>query len=292
MRAGYRYPALIAFAATLVLTGCAGMPFDRGSGEIAQARQAGWKSFRLPAGRFTLFAMEGPSTGGAGVPLEVYIEGDGLSWVSRSRPASDPTPDTPTALEMALAAPPSPKLYVARPCHFYPAGPGNACSVEHWTSHRFGEEVVAGFAQAIEGYRRKTGSKHVRLIGFSGGGTLAILIAARVSAVHQVVTVAGTIDHRRWTAHHEVSPLTGSLDPMRYTDRVSKIAQVHFIGAEDDIVPLSVIQRYRAAIAPGGRSRTWVVPDADHQCCWAQVWPRLHALAVRDLNAVTGANGE
>ncbi len=94
-----------------------------------------------------------------------------------------------------------------------------------------------------------------------------------------LITVAGTLDHRFWTAHHEVSPLTGSLNPVDYAARLAAIPQTHFVGLEDEIVPLLVADAYMRALPSLDNARVVPIPGYDHPCCWAKDWPALLARA-------------
>ena len=51
---------------------------------------------------------------------------------------------------------------------------------------------------------------HVVLIGYSGGGTLAWLMASRIPETTRVVTIAANLDIDEWTRIHGDSPLSGS----------------------------------------------------------------------------------
>ena len=56
---------------------------------------------------------------------------------------------------------------------------------------------------------------------------------------------------------------------------VSHIPQIHFIGADDKIVPESVTNAYMAGIRDTSRIRIVMLRDVDHDCCWIQNWNQL-----------------
>ena len=74
----------------------------------------------------------------------------------------------------------------------------------------------------------------------------------------------------------KITPLYGSLNPTDYADRLSTIAQIHFIGREDSIIPKSVLLSYKEKIH-GDEKTVKIVPikGADHTCCWEKVWRDL-----------------
>jgi pimeloyl-ACP methyl ester carboxylesterase len=59
------------------------------------------------------------------------------------------------------------------------------------------------------------GADRVVWLGYSGGGVLAMLLAARVPETIGVVTIAANLDVQAWAAQQGGSPLIGSLDPAR-----------------------------------------------------------------------------
>jgi dienelactone hydrolase len=113
------------------------------------------------------------------------------------------------------------------------------------------------------------------LIGYSGGGAVAALVAARRGDVIELVTVAGNLDHATWTAIHHVHPLDGSLNPVNAIDALQNIPQIHFVGERDKNVNTAVVNAYAERFPVNRRPRIQIVPEADHSCCWVDRWPVL-----------------
>jgi pimeloyl-ACP methyl ester carboxylesterase len=202
--------------------------------------------------------------------LHVYIEGDGAPWLTPTVPAVDPTPVRPLALELALLDP-GPAIYLGRPCYLGVRDPG--CEVGWWTDRRYAEEIVRSLAAAVEDYARARNHRRVVIIGHSGGGVLALLLAERLPAVERVVTLGANLDLAAWTRTHRYSPLTGSLDPA--TRRPSaRVRETHYVGGRDHNVPPALV---RAAVARRGAGEIIELPDYDHRCCWVRLWPRVLA---------------
>ena len=65
---------------------------------------------------FALFSLQRTSNNCKNKDLKVYIEGDGLSWITRTTISANPTPITPTALELMNQDTSECKVYIARPC--------------------------------------------------------------------------------------------------------------------------------------------------------------------------------
>ena len=217
--------------------------------------------------------------------LHVYLEGDGTPWIHRVLIAPDPTPRSPLMLRlMALDA--APAVYVGRPCYNGTANdPG--CDHSLWTSARYSDTVVDSMSAAVRLLRQRHGFESVRLFGHSGGGTLALLIAARLPETLDVVTIAGNLDTDAWTAHHGYTPLHESLNPIDEPPLDETIAQWHLFGGGDTVVPPSValpfVRRQRGASAA-------LFPGFVHGCCWQRVWNGV--LRAVDSGQVTALPGE
>jgi dienelactone hydrolase len=266
--------ALVCLALFVVLgVGCAAVesPAQRQAAADALAVASGWQRVTLASRPLSLVAY-GPPAPKPSAPLFVYLEGDGLAWLSRSTPSPDPTPRDPVALKMALRQPGGNAVYLARPCQY---GQGQGCAERYWTQARFAPEVVDATDRAIGLLKDRYGARTLVLVGYSGGGALAALVAGRRQDVVALVTVAGNLDTAAWTRLHGVSPLSESLNPADFTVAIARVPQWHFAGSEDRVVPPSLAQGFVARFPPGSGPKFVVEPGFDHHCCWADAWPRL-----------------
>lgn len=266
---------LVILLVITVLTGCA-VPSPAERARVAEklAIQAGWRPVRLHTSMFTLAAyvpqqLSRPET------LTVYIEGDGLAWVSRSRVSQNPTPGNPTALELALRHPNLAVAYLARPCQFVDSGDARHCAIPYWTDRRFAPEVIASMNEAVGQLKAQAGALKISLVGFSGGAAIAALVAARRDDVKTLITVAGNLDTEAWTQYHHVPRLAGSLNPADAWRALANVPQVHFIGADDRIITRETIEPYLRRFPAGQRPELRLVQGMGHHCCWAQHWPAL-----------------
>src|SRR3989338_10769072 len=204
------------------------------------AETAGFSKSLIRTSPFTLVAYHRFDSPGG--PLNVYIEGDGCAWLSRSRLSDDPTPLKPLVLNLA-AMDQSPNVaYLARPCQ-YGADDG-ACDSAYWSHKRFSEEVIAAMNQPVDQIVLQSGAKEVHLIGYWGGAAVAALIAARRSDVRTVRTIAGNLDPEAVNRHHGVSPLVGSLNPADVAVKLETLPQRHFTGKRDEVVPPEALESF------------------------------------------------
>jgi len=263
-------------SSAIFLTGCASIALLQTRTERADnaAKSAGWISEIFATKQFTLQGYR-PASMALGGVLAVYIEGDGVAWVTPTIRSSDPTPDEPLTLRLAIQDPTPNRLYLARPCQFLAPRARAACSPDYWTSHRYAPEIVDALNDAIEQAKRRARAPKITLFGYSGGGALAVLIAARRNDVSRIVTIAGNLDHAAWTRLHRDSPLTGSLNPAKVADRISQIRQIHFVGRDDAVVPPAIAASYLGRVTDRSNISVIDVPGADHTCCWVEKWPAL-----------------
>jgi dienelactone hydrolase len=259
----------------LGLVACASVPSPDERKDLADALAArrGWQASTIRAGRFVLAAYS-PATPSRSSSLTIYIEGDGLAWLTRSRLSSDPTPRDPVGLRLALAHPDDQAAYLARPCQ-YVAAEATACDPRYWTLARFAPEVIHAMSQAIDALAQRAGARELTLVGYSGGGAVAALVAARRSDVVRLLTVAGNLDHAAWTQHHGVSPLVESLNPVDEVAVLKSVPQWHAVGSDDANTTAALLRAYADRFPPEARPAIHIEPGFDHHCCWVDRWPKL-----------------
>ena len=255
------------------LTACVSLQ-DRRETASAIAQDGNFALFQLEAGKFRLQTYyRGQDLQGG--TLAVYIEGDGQAWKQKNVLSDDPTPVDPVALKLAVQDPSVAVLYIARPCQYLGAEELKNCPPQYWSTHRYAEEVIAAINAAVDWGVNQSGAVGVSLYGYSGGGAVAALVAARRQDVVSLITIAANLDHVSWTRLQGISPLSGSLNPADMSDELKDIPQVHFAGSDDRIVPVSVLESYREHFTDKTRITLKVIPGFDHHCCWTESWPDL-----------------
>jgi pimeloyl-ACP methyl ester carboxylesterase len=251
----------------VLLAGCVLSPQQRAD---TLAGQSGLQRRILSAGIFQLTAyvrVADPTQ-----PLHIYIEGDGRAWRTPTEASSDPTPRHMSGLQLA-AADPGPNVgYLARPCQFTRADP--SCDVRYWTGRRYALEVVTSVNDAITTLEAATAHQPVDLVGYSGGGALAVLVAARRQDVHSLRTVAANLDVEAVNTLHHVSAMPESLNPIDFGAAVRAIPQIHFSGARDTVVPPEIARRFGEAVG-GSCALIQSVAGMTHDGDWARLWPGL-----------------
>jgi hypothetical protein len=213
-------------------------------------------------------------------PVFVYLEGDGRPW-SRggTRPAANPDPRHAVAYELAELQLHD-ALLLGRPC-YYGRSRDPGCEPELWTFGRYSEPVVASMVAALRRTISDRPGRPVVLVGYSGGGALALLIADRTPEVDAVITLSANLDLQAWTLHHQYLPLAGSLDPL-VTRGLLPGCEIH-VGAElDAVVPPELL---RSAVDRRPGALFWIEAGVDHACCWQSRWADIVARVTAQLEA-------
>ena len=102
-------------------------------------------------------------------------------------------------------------------------------------------------------------------------------MAAQRDDVASLRTVAGNLDHRAHSAHHNVSYLEGSLNPPDFAAKLARVPQYHFIGGQDSVVPPGVLHSYLQSLGATSCAQYEFVQEAEHDKGWVNIWPDLLA---------------
>lgn len=203
--------------------------------------------------------------------LRLYIEGDGRAWVRAGRPSTDPTPVNRLVHQLMLQDSFRDIAYLSQPCQYVM---NSACDRNVWTFGRYSLQVLESMNLAMDEIKRKGNYQAFELVGYSGGGAMALLLAAHRNDVISIRTVAGNLLPSVTNQIHGVSPMPGAMNPADFSDKLSQIPQVHFVGAEDRVIPLSISQSFAKTLKKNDCVTIQSV-TADHQHGWIEQWQRL-----------------
>lgn len=238
---------------------------------IHQAEQNGFTEHRYQTPTFLLTTFQ--RVKGPHEVCHVYIEGDGNSWKTKHQLSNNPTPKQPLALQLACRDQHPQVIYIARPCQYTPLALDSSCDPKYWSSHRYSTEVLQAFHSTLDQIRDK--DTRFLLIGFSGGASIAALIASDRKDVVGLITVAGDLNHVVLNRHHQTSPLTGSLNPMNIASKLKNLPQKHLSGGKDKTVPTFIASQFSKAVDNPTCCQIEIFPEAEHHAGWAEKWPEI-----------------
>lgn len=213
-----------------------------------------------------------PPQAGGELALTIYIEGDGANWVLQMVPPRNPTPRRSIVASLATQDQGPFIMYLARPCQFIDISQIKGCDPSMWADKRFSSHVIQLSNDAIDKVLRDLPAVQLNLVGHSGGGTLATLIASTRNDVRCLVTLASPLDISAWARSLSVAPLLLSKNPADPNVQLKNIRQTHFFGENDSIVTRESIGNYRNF---SEKTDFIVIPGFDHTKAWADQWTIL-----------------
>lgn len=199
--------------------------------------------------------------------LKVFIEGDGRPWIKGKGIRRDPSPQRLLAMALLLDTS-GDRLYLGRPCYFQTND--DRCHYKYWTSHRYSIEVINSMVGIIEQKILEGSYKNLLIIGHSGGGTIATLLACKTSITPSIITLAANLDIERWAEIHDWSALTGSENPSNLPSNCKNLNAYHFYGNDDKNVPASSANKFFS----NGDSQRFIIDGANHQN-WPIFWEEI-----------------
>lgn len=260
----------------LALAGCSAVPSGTERGEAARqlAVSAGLQPFTPVTALLPLRGYARLQEDHAA--LAVYIEGDGHAWINRYTPSDDPTPVNPVALKLAALDDSANVVYLGRPGQYLHTTPAGKVDARYWLSARFAPEVVDTYTLVIRQLVSSIAATSVDIIGYSGGGAIAALVAARLRREAPALpltlrTVAGNLDTAAWVHLLRITPLDSSLNPVDEAAVLRTVPQLHLTGLHDRQVPPAVFSSYADALG-SRRCLREIRVDASHAGPWEEAW--------------------
>jgi len=182
--------------------------------------------------------------------IHIYIEGDGRAFDAYGQPTNNPTPRGTVVRDLATNDNFENVVYIARPCQFIM---DENCNESDWTTGRFSQKIIDTENAVIKQIAK---DKNITLIGYSGGAMISGLIINQNPKlkIDKWITIAGVLNHTKWTEYFGDKPLDKSID----MTILPNVNQIHFVGERDKIVPYDL-------------AKTWadekdikIIPNATH----------------------------
>lgn len=200
--------------------------------------------------------------------LTIYIEGDGLAWISRRKISTDPTPTNPLAFKLALNDENENIIYLARPCQYVS---NDNCNKNIWTISQYSTNVLKSYKEIIN-HLSKT-YKEIHLVGYSGGaGIVMYLGTIENESVKTIRTVAGNINHNELTKILNISQLKKSINFYSIEKKLKRTPQIHYYGLKDITVPNELHISYKKRNQDSNCISVESVDKVSHNEGWLEFW--------------------
>ncbi|WP_342269798.1 alpha/beta hydrolase family protein [Rickettsia endosymbiont of Orchestes rusci] len=252
--------AIKLFFISILLFACTPDVATRTKNSAALATQNNFQPKYVKGGDFILTTYQRITD--KNLPYVFYIEGDGHISEKYAVTSDNPTPLSTLLLQLAIMDNRPNIVYIARPCQYTPLELNPKCSSNtYWIEKRIGREVVDSINDVINNINN---GRKFSLIGFSGGGGVAVTVAVKNKNVKDIITIAGNLDTVTFdNTHNGRGCLSRSLNPIEYAVQVNNIPQLHLSGAEDKRVPPFIAQRYvEASNSPCVKQK--IIPNTTH----------------------------
>jgi len=202
------------------------------------------------------------------LPYKIYIEGDGAAFRADGSVSYDPTPRGILLREIAYGDTHPNVIYLARPCQYVR---DDRCEPKYWSTARFADEVIQAEYEAVKSV---CALRPVTLVGFSGGAQIAGLLAVKYSdiKIQKLVTIAGNLDVKSWTDHHQVTPLTLSDDLAKHRTEYAKFNQIHYVGTEDNNIVPFITENFVS-----DKNKIKYIKNASHNKGWEASFDMIRA---------------
>jgi len=268
-----RYLSKIVFflLTAITVSSCTTNDFTRHRLPDVEAPRNGFSKKIVKGGDFWLTTYQKVTS--PDMPYVFYIEGDGLAFRNRGQFVSkDPSPKNPMLLNLAFLDKRPNVVYVARPCQYTNWETNPKCNASFWTDKRMSREVIDSIDEVIASVAK---NNNINLVGFSGGGGVAVLVAAKNPNIKSILTIAGNLDIDEFIKYHKVRPMIGSLNPLDVAKKVSYIPQIHVSGGKDNRVPVYINDKFIKASGNPSCVQREILPDVDHEKGWDKHWHYL-----------------
>lgn len=227
-----------------------------------------------------------------GGTAHVYIEGDGPEWLRSSQRvfepflSTNPTPEYPVGLHLATYDNGKNVIAMARPCqyaydHTPPSDDNENCQPNVWREDRYSPEVIDTMNKTLDDVKRRYALKSFDLIGFEGGGVIALALALNRDDITSVRTVATPLDHKIMTDKIGIPPFSGSVNAAEFASRIARIPQRHFVGNLEEEIPYKqMFDSYANGEGDTSCTHFSVVKKASDKKGFVYEWPDLLKMPV------------
>lgn len=202
-------------------------------------------------------------------PVNVYVDGD-IGGLAPAGPGATATPDDTLTLRLAELDPSDNVVFISRPCQFNKQD--TFCTEKQTQNTRYADLVYSSVNRALNYVLAKVPHPQLNLIGYSGGGAIAAVLAARRHDVATLRTLAGNLDPNGNGRLHGIDPENDFVDPIEVAPKLALIPQEHYVGSADASIPPELTENFVDSIGLSYCAKVTTIPDATHKTGWEEAW--------------------
>lgn len=220
----------------------------------------------------------------ANQPINVYIDGGIGGFVPAGPPGITSKPDENLTLRLAMLDPSDNVVFISRPCQFGISDP--ACLDSAWENGRMAKLIYASIRRALDHVLAVVPHTRLNLVGYSGGGAIAALLAADRRDVVSLRTLAGNLDPDGNGQLHGVEPQNDFIDSMQIAPRIAFLPQEHFVGDMDVFIPEKIAKNFLKTMGSSLCAKITTVQGATHRSGWENAW-KIHVKRIPSCDTVS-----
>lgn len=184
--------------------------------------------------------------------LRFYIEGNG-----------NPTPRTPTALNLAQKDSFPNIIVLSRPCQ-YEIDNKLCKNQDIWSIEQYSPELLKEIQEVIIFYIQKYKASAIEFVAYDGGAPIAFNIAPEIGRVRQIITIGGILDTEAFARQNNLPPFNSGRNPAQNTTLISQIPQIHYVGEKDNITTTAMAERFVSKLSNPRFAVVKLVPNIGH----------------------------
>ena len=224
----------------LLIAGCSSMPSTPDGFEM---REAQTEHFTIPV--WEKAPLQSNKT------IRFYISGNG-----------NPTPKEPVALNLAEKDSFRNIVVLSRPCQY---ADSKLCSNSAIDGvGQYSPEIIKELEEIVVYYIQKYKSPNIEFVAYDGGAPIAFSLASQIGRVQKIVTIAGILDLDAYVNKNNLPAFQNAQNPIKMTNRVTQIPQIHFVGGKDEITTRGMAERFVSKLKDPLSAVVKVAPNMGH----------------------------
>jgi hypothetical protein len=133
--------------------------------------------------------------------------------------------------------------------------------------------------EALDASKSRYNGIKFNLVGYSGGATIALMLASNRSDVNSIRTIAGNLNHNQLSVLTKTTPLYQSISSNDFIFKTKNVPQIHYYGSKDEVIPNQIYLNYLNSFAKSSCVKIIEVAGFKHTSKdWEHFWVKNQSL--------------